>query len=41
MSMNGQRLSEAHKLYDIKDIAKTVSHLQEKCTAEEIETFLR
>nr|MCR5347735.1 MarR family transcriptional regulator [Fretibacterium sp.] len=41
VTSEGQRLSEAHKLYDIKDIAKTVSHLQEKCTAEEIETFFK
>ena len=37
----GRRLSMAHKLYDINDIAKTVSHLRKECTAEEIDTFFK
>ncbi len=28
-----------HKMYDILDIAKTMSQLQKKCSAEEIEAF--
>lgn len=37
----GLKLSKAHKMYDINDIAKTVSHLQKKCSTEEIETFFK
>jgi len=37
----GAKTSKAHKMYDIKDIAKTMSELQEKCSPEEIETFYK
>ncbi len=37
----GERISRAHKLYDINDILKTLKHLMEKCTAEEIDTFYK
>ena len=37
----GRRISLAHKLYDIKDISKTMSHLQKKLTPEEIDIFYK
>lgn len=37
----GARMSQAHKVFDINDIAKTMSQLQEKCTTEEIEIFYK
>ena len=37
----GAKTSKAHKMYDIKDIAKTMSELQEKCSPEEIEIFYK
>ncbi len=37
----GQRLSVAHKLYDLTDIAQTTEALLRHCTAEEIDTFYK
>lgn len=39
VTQEGSRVSKAHKMYDILDITKTMSQLQEKCSAEEIEAF--
>ena len=35
----GAKVSKAHKMYDILDITKTMSELQEECSAEEIDAF--
>lgn len=37
----GTRLSIAHKMYDLADIAQTTEELMMKCTAEEIDTFYK
>lgn len=37
----GARASNAHKMYDIIDITKTLGEIGEKCTPEEIDTFFR
>lgn len=37
----GTRASNAHKMYDIIDITKTLGEIGEKCTPEEIDTFFR
>ena len=37
----GAKVSKEHKMYDIKDITKTMSSLQEKCSIEEIEHFYK
>ncbi len=37
----GHRVSNVHKMYDIKDISKTLAELGEKCSPEEIETFFK
>ena len=39
VTAEGSRVSKAHKMYDILDIAKTMSQLQKQCSAEEIEAF--
>ena len=39
VTQEGSRVSKAHKMYDILDITKIMSQLQEKCSAEEIEAF--
>ncbi len=41
VTQDGARISKAHKTYDINDIAKTMSELQEHCTAEELDTFYK
>lgn len=37
----GARISQAHKIFDIRDIAKTLGQLQKTCSAEEIDTFYK
>ncbi|MGN8793397.1 MarR family winged helix-turn-helix transcriptional regulator [Acidaminococcus fermentans] len=37
----GAKASNAHKMYDILDITKTLGEIGEKCSAEEIDTFFR
>ncbi|MBE6828751.1 MarR family transcriptional regulator [Clostridium sp. KNHs216] len=37
----GTRLSIAHKMYDLADIAQTTEELMMKCTPEEIDTFYK
>nr|WP_319489662.1 MarR family transcriptional regulator [uncultured Caproiciproducens sp.] len=37
----GARLSIAHKMYDLVDIAQTTEELMMKCTSEEIDTFYK
>lgn len=37
----GYNISRSHKLYDILDIIKTLSELQEECTPAEIDTFYK
>lgn len=37
----GARLSVAHKLYDLTDIAQTTEELLRHCTAQEIDTFYK
>ena len=41
VTAEGAKTSKAHKMYDINDIAKTMSELQEKCSPEEIDTFYK
>nr|WP_242972005.1 MarR family transcriptional regulator [Haloimpatiens massiliensis] len=37
----GLKLSQAHKLYDTIDIAKTLDDLLKKCTIEDIDSFYK
>lgn len=37
----GTQISRSHKLYDIIDIAKTLSQVQQSCTAQEVDTFFK
>ncbi|CAM3332905.1 MarR family winged helix-turn-helix transcriptional regulator [Vagococcus fessus] len=37
----GFKLSKAHKMYDIIDIAKTLDQLLETCSVDEIESFFK
>lgn len=37
----GRQISQAHKLYDINDITKTMTELQKRCSMDELEAFYK
>ncbi len=41
VTKKGARVSQAHKIYDIKDLSKTLSRLMERCSPDEIRTFYK
>lgn len=41
LTEEGKKLSQAHKLYDVIDITKTLGELKKECSSEEIEAFYK
>ena len=41
VTAEGQQISQAHKLYDINDIVKTMTELKKHCTTDELDAFYK